>query len=75
MNNFTYSNPVKIVFGKGTIVQLSELVPQGQKVMVTYGGGSIKRNGVYDQVRRALSGRAVIEFGRIEPNPRYGRPV
>lgn len=71
MNNFTYSNPVKIVFGKGTIVQLSELVPQGQKVMVTYGGGSIKKNGVYDQVMAALGNHAVTAFGGIEPNPRY----
>jgi len=71
MKNFTYFNPVKIVFGKGMIAELKELIPAGVKVMLTYGGGSIKKNGVYDQVRRALSGHAVIEFGGIEPNPRY----
>ena len=71
MTNFTYFNPVKIVFGKGMIAELKDLIPADVKVMVTYGGGSIKKNGVYDQVRRALSGRAVTEFGGIEPNPRY----
>ena len=71
MNNFTYCNPVKIVFGKGTIAQLAELVPSQGKIMMTYGGGSIKNNGVYDQVTDALAGRDVIEFGGIEPNPRY----
>ena len=71
MTNFTYYNPVKIVFGKGMIAELKELIPADVKVMITYGGGSIKKNGVYDQVRRALSDRAVTEFGGIEPNPRY----
>jgi NADP-dependent alcohol dehydrogenase len=71
MWNFTYHNPVKIVFGKGAISELANLVPQDQKIMMTYGGGSIKRNGVYDQVMAALKGRALVEFGGIEPNPRY----
>lgn len=71
MWNFTYHNPVKIVFGKGAIAELANLVPQDQKIMMTYGGGSIKRNGVYDQVVAALKGRQLVEFGGIEPNPRY----
>lgn len=71
MNNFTYRNPVELVFGKGTIAELRRLVPQGDKVLFAYGGGSIKKNGVYDQVRAALEGRAVLEFAGIEPNPRY----
>ena len=71
MTNFTYDNPVKIVFGKGMIAELKNLIPRDVKVMLTYGGGSIKKNGVYDQVRRALSDHAVAEFGGIEPNPRY----
>jgi NADP-dependent alcohol dehydrogenase len=62
---------VKIVFGKGTIAELKNLIPDGAKVMLTYGGGSIKKNGVYDQVRAALAGHEVVEFGGIEPNPRY----
>ncbi|MFN3683073.1 MAG: iron-containing alcohol dehydrogenase [Fimbriimonadaceae bacterium] len=71
MNNFTYRNPVELVFGKGTIAELRRLVPQGDKVLFAYGGGSIKKNGVYDQVRAALEGREVLEFAGIEPNPRY----
>jgi NADP-dependent alcohol dehydrogenase len=71
MLNFMYQNPVKIVFGKGTIAELSNLVAPRAKVLVTYGGGSIKKNGVYEQVLRALDGRSVVEFSGIEPNPRY----
>jgi NADP-dependent alcohol dehydrogenase len=71
MLNFTYQNPVKIVFGKGTIAQLKDLVPAGVRLLMTYGGGSIKANGVYDQVKNALVGREILEFGGIEPNPRY----
>lgn len=69
MNNFTYCNPVKIVFGKGTIAGLPELLPADGTVLLLYGGGSIKRNGVYDQVTRALHGKSWMEFGGIEPNP------
>lgn len=71
MQNFVYYNPTRIVFGKGTIAQLSGLVPAERRVMLTYGGGSIRHNGVYDQVTDALAGRAVVEFGGIEPNPSY----
>lgn len=71
MQNFTYRNPTKLVFGKGTIAQLAELVPVNQRILLTYGGGSIKKNGVYDQVLKALKGRTLLEFGGIEPNPRY----
>ena len=71
MENFTYHNPVKIVFGKGMIKEISTLIPSGKRVMITYGGGSIKRNGVYDQVRQALKDRSVVEFGGIEANPDY----
>ena len=71
MNNFVYQNPVKIIFGKGMISELPNNIPQGSKVMMTYGGGSIKKNGIYDQVVKALKGYEVIEFPGIEPNPRY----
>ena len=50
MLNFTYHNPTTIVFGKGSIAELPKLVPAEAKVLMTYGGGSIKRNGVYEQV-------------------------
>ena len=71
MQNFEFHNPVKVVFGKGSIAELAELVPRGVPVLMTYGGGSIKRNGVYDEVKAALRGRAPRQFGGIEPNPRY----
>jgi NADP-dependent alcohol dehydrogenase len=71
MVNFTLHNPVKLVFGKGMIAELKTLIPQGTKILMIYGGGSIKKNGVYDQVRQALAGFDVVEFGGIEANPRY----
>lgn len=71
MENFIYYNPVKIVFGKGTIAQLGTFIPQGAKVMITYGGGSIKKNNVYEQVVAALKDYEFIEFGGIEPNPTF----
>ena len=69
MENFIFQNPTKLVFGKGTIARLGELIPAGKRVMVTFGGGSVKRNGVYDQVVAALEGRDLVEFWGIEPNP------
>ncbi len=71
MLNFTYFNPVKIVFGKGSIAELPKVLPSPKKVMMVYGGGSIKRNGVYDQVISGLKGVEFIEFSGIEPNPEY----
>jgi len=71
MNNFTFYNPVKILFGKGQISALAKEIPAGARILITYGGGSIKKNGVYDQVLAALQGRTVLEFGGIEPNPHY----
>jgi NADP-dependent alcohol dehydrogenase len=71
MQNFTYYNPTTLVFGKGSIDRLPMLLPAGAKVLMTYGGGSIKTNGVHDQVARALKGWEIHEFGGIEPNPRY----
>ncbi|MFI3295776.1 MAG: iron-containing alcohol dehydrogenase [Rikenellaceae bacterium] len=71
MNNFIFQNPTKLVFGKGQIAKLKTLVPIQAKVMITYGGGSIFKNGVYDQVVAALDGHKFIEFGGIEPNPEF----
>ncbi|MFZ5927571.1 MAG: iron-containing alcohol dehydrogenase [Acidobacteriota bacterium] len=71
MLNFEYSNPTKILFGKGQIAAIAREIPASTKVLMTYGGGSIRSNGVYDQVKRALAGRPVIEFGGIQPNPEY----
>jgi NADP-dependent alcohol dehydrogenase len=71
ISNFNYYNPVKIIFGKDTISQITKNIPADSKVLITYGGGSIFKNGVYDQVKAALEGFIVIEFGGIEPNPTY----
>lgn len=70
-NNFVYQNPVKILFGKGQIAQLSKQIPADAKILLTYGGGSIFQNGVYEQVKKALEGRNIVEFGGIEANPTY----
>ena len=69
--NFDYANPTRIVFGKGQIARLPEIIPKDALVFMTYGGGSIKKNGVYDQVMNALKGYEVIEFGGIEANPDF----
>lgn len=71
MNNFEFKNPTKILFGKGQIEKLSQEIPQDAKILLLYGGGSIKKNGVYDQVMNALYAYSVIEFGGIPPNPEY----
>ena len=71
MQNFEFYGPTRVVFGKDTIKELSRLIPRDRKILMTYGGGSIKKNGVYDQVKQALAGYDLLEFGGIEPNPKY----
>ena len=71
MRNFEFYNPVKICFGKGQISKLNSLIPSDAKVLLTYGGGSIKSNGIYDQVINALQGYSITEFSGIEANPHY----
>ena len=71
MNNFTYHNPTRIHFGQGQIAKLAEEIPADAKVLITYGGGSIKKNGVLEQVHAALQGRNYQEFGGIEANPHF----
>ena len=71
MLNFNYFNPTQIVFGENRLEELNTLVPANAKVMVTFGGASAKKYGTIDKVKNALQNRKVIEFGRIEPNPRY----
>jgi NADP-dependent alcohol dehydrogenase len=66
---FDFSNPTRILFGAGQIAQLGSLVPASARVLVLYGGGSIRTNGAYDEVMAALAGHTVLEFGGIEPNP------
>ena len=71
MLNFELYNPTQLIFGKGQIEKLPTLVPFGSKILLAYGGGSIFKNGIYEQVITALSGFEVVEFGGIEANPRF----
>jgi len=71
MLNFSFQNTTKINFGEGQIKSIAKQIPSDAKVLITYGGGSIKSNGVYDQVVAALSGHTWFEFSGIEPNPSY----
>uniref|UniRef100_UPI00404960B7 iron-containing alcohol dehydrogenase n=1 Tax=Flavobacterium sp. TaxID=239 RepID=UPI00404960B7 len=71
MTNFELYNPVNYVFGKGQISKLPTLIPAKSKVLIAYGGGSIFKNGIYDQVKKALEGYDLVEFGGIEPNPQF----
>ncbi|MFT7052993.1 MAG: NADP-dependent alcohol dehydrogenase, partial [Psychromonas sp.] len=71
MLNFSFENQTRIHFGEGQIATLSTEIPKDAKVLVVYGGGSIKNNGVYDQVVNALKDHTWFEFSGIEPNPKY----
>ena len=71
MLNFEFKNPTKIIFGKDTISQLNKEIPSEAKILMLYGGGSIKQNGIYDEVKQALSSYDIIEFGGIPANPEY----
>lgn len=71
MNNFDLYTPTRILFGKGAIENLRDQIPAGARILVTYGGGSVKKTGVLDQALSALSDFEVLEFGGIEPNPSY----
>jgi NADP-dependent alcohol dehydrogenase len=70
MKNFLFQNTTKLIFGKGTIAQIESEIPVQKKIMLTFGGGSVKQNGVYEQVKSALKNHNYIEFWGIEPNPK-----
>ncbi|MDA7687438.1 iron-containing alcohol dehydrogenase [Pseudomonadales bacterium] len=71
MLNFSFHNPTSIHFGAGQIAKLDKEIPKDANVLVIYGGGSIKKNGIFDQVIEALGTRQWCEFSGIEPNPSY----
>ncbi|MCZ8230546.1 iron-containing alcohol dehydrogenase [Flavobacterium sp.] len=71
MLNFELYNPTNLIFGKGQIEKIATLIPAEAKILIAYGGGSIFKNGIYDQVKAALQDRTIVEFGGIEPNPHY----
>ena len=71
MLNFTFQNPTKVIFGKNTLGLIPGEIPRTARVMVTYGSTSAKKYGALDEVKTALEGYDLIEFGGIEPNPEY----
>ena len=71
MNNFILHTPTKVLFGKGQVAQLRGQIPSDARILVTYGGGSVVRSGLLDQIRSELAGLTLFEFGGIEPNPTY----
>jgi NADP-dependent alcohol dehydrogenase len=71
MLNFELYNPTNLVFGKGQIEKLASLVPQNAKILLAYGGGSIFKNGIHEQVITNLKGFEIVEFSGIEPNPHF----
>ncbi|MCK9246177.1 MAG: iron-containing alcohol dehydrogenase [Anaerolineaceae bacterium] len=71
MNNFEFYNPTRIIFGEGSIAKIKKLIPRKARVLMLYGGGSIKKNSVYLQVADALRKHVLFEFAGIEPNPDY----
>lgn len=71
MLNFEFKNPTKIIFGKGEIAKIKNEIPKNAKILMLYGGGSIKKNGVYEQVKNTLQGFDIVEFGGIPANPEY----
>ncbi|MBQ4408301.1 MAG: iron-containing alcohol dehydrogenase [Bacteroidales bacterium] len=72
MQNFDYHTPTRLVFGKGVIEKLPEVMAQfGKKILLTYGGGSIKKIGHYQKVKELLKDSEIIELSGIQPNPKY----
>lgn len=69
MENFTFQNPTKLIMGRGMIATLCKEISSNKRIMITFGGGSVKNNGVYNQVKDALKSHFTIEFWGIEPNP------
>lgn len=77
MVNFDYQTPTRLIFGKGVVAEklASVMAQYGKRVLLTWGGGSIKRSGLYDQVKEILKDKEVFELGGIQPNPKYNPSV
>lgn len=71
MRNFTFENPVKIIFGKNQISSINRFIPKESRLLLVYGKDSIKSNGIYEQVLQALMGYNIFEFAGVEVNPEY----
>lgn len=76
MQNFNYCTPTRLIFGEGVIKDLPEVMSHyGKKILLTYGGGSIKKIGLYDKVLELLKGYEIYELSNIMPNPKYDPSV
>ena len=76
MQNFDYVTPTRLIFGKGVVEQLPEVMRQyGKRILLTYGGGSIKKIGLYDKVKDLLKDFEIVELSGIQPNPKYDPSV
>ena len=76
MQNFDYQTPTRLIFGKGVVAQLPEVMAQfGRKILLTYGGGSIRKIGLYDKVKELLKDFEIFELSGIQPNPKYDPSV
>ena len=76
MQNFDYQTPTRLIFGKGVVEKLPEVMGQfGKKILLTYGGGSIKKIGLYDKVKELLKDFEIVELSGIQPNPKYDPSV
>ncbi|MFA6718899.1 MAG: iron-containing alcohol dehydrogenase [Prevotella sp.] len=76
MVNFDYHSPTRLIFGKGVVEKLpAVMAPLGKRILLTYGGGSIKRSGLYDKVKGLLKGFEITELSDIQPNPKYDPSV
>ena len=72
MQNFDYQTPTRLIFGKGVIEELPEVMEQfGKRILLSYGSGSIKKIGLYDKVKELLKGFEIYELPDIQPNPKY----
>ena len=76
MQNFDYMTPTRLIFGKGAVEKLADAIrPYGKRVLLAYGGGSIKKSGLYDKVKALLTDCEVFELSGIQPNPKYDPSV
>lgn len=76
MQNFDYMTPTRLIFGKGAVDKLPEAIrPYGKRVLLAYGGGSIKKSGLYDKVKSLLADFEIAELSGIQPNPKYDPSV
>ncbi len=76
MQNFDYCTPTRLIFGQGVVEKLPEVMSRyGKKILLTYGGGSIKKLGLYDKVKELLRDFEIVELSGIQPNPKYDPSV